>query len=168
MASPDVYLLPNLVTLFRIALIPLFVFLLLYNQPILAAVVFLALALTDAVDGFLARWLKQTSDLGKFLDPIADKILVISALICLIEIRQALALPVMIIVARDLVVSAVRLSAAGEGRVIAASPWGKLKTISQMAAVFMLILKLPYAVEILWLSVLLTLISGVDYIVRKQ
>lgn len=168
MALPDVYLLPNLVTLFRIALIPLFVFLLLSAQPVLAAFVFLFLALTDAVDGFLARWLKQTSDLGKFLDPIADKILVISALICLIEIRLVSSLPVILIIARDFVVSAVRLTAAGEGRVIAAGPWGKLKTISQMVAVFMLILKLPYAIEVLWLSVLLTLISGVDYIVRKQ
>jgi len=167
MASPEIYLLPNLVTLFRIAAIPLFVFLLLSAQPVLAALVFLLLTLTDAIDGLLARWLNQTSDLGKFLDPIADKILVISALICLIELRLVPALPVIIIIARDFVISAVRLSAAKEGRIIAASPWGKVKTISQIIAVLMLILNLPYAMAVLWFAVLLTLISGVDYIVRK-
>jgi len=167
MFSPDAYLLPNLITIGRILLIPLFLYFLLTIQPVFAAVLFLLLALTDALDGFLARKLGQISDLGKFLDPIADKVLVISALIGLVEIRFIPALPVILIVARDFIVSAVRLSAAKEGQVIAASPLGKIKTVLQVLAVFMLILNLPYAGPVLWFAVLLTLISGVDYLVRR-
>jgi len=167
MFSPDAYLLPNLITIGRILLIPLFLYFLLTIQPVFAAVLFLLLSLTDTLDGFLARKFGLESDLGKFLDPIADKILVISALIGLLEIRFIPAIPVILIVARDLIVSAVRLSAAKEGLVIAASPWGKAKTVLQVLAIFMLILNLPYAVPVLWFSVLLTLVSGVDYLVRR-
>ena len=167
MFSPDAYLLPNLITIGRILLIPLFLYFLLTIQPVFAAVLFLLLSLTDTLDGFLARKFGLESDLGKFLDPIADKILVISALIGLLEIRFIPAIPVILIVARDLIVSAVRLSAAKEGHVIAASPWGKAKTVLQVLAVFMLILNLPYAVPVLWFAVLLTLVSGVDYLVRR-
>lgn len=134
----------------------------------IAAVFFLILALTDAIDGILARSLGQTTDLGKFLDPIADKILVISALIGLIEIRHIPSIPVIIIITRDFVVSAIRLEAAKKGKVVAASYLGKIKTVSQVIAALFLILDWPFAMLILWVSVLLTLISGVDYIAGKQ
>jgi len=102
--------LPNLVTFLRILLIPLFIlFLLIPNLP-LAAGLFIILALSDAVDGFLARFLKQTSDLGKFLDPLADKILVLSGLIGLIELKIIPALPVIIIMIRELAVMGLRTS----------------------------------------------------------
>ena len=168
MTSPDAFLVPNLITYCRILAIPLFLFLLLSCHPVFAAVVFLVIALSDAVDGFVARRLGQITDLGKFLDPIADKILALSALVALVEMRSIGSLPVILIIIRDLLVSAVRLRAAKEGRVISASPWGKIKTVMQMAAILMLILDLPYAAAMLWLAVLLTLLSGVDYVVRKQ
>ncbi len=133
----------------------------------IAAVFFLILALTDTIDGILARALGQTTDLGKFLDPIADKILVISALVGLIEIRHISSIPVIIIIIRDFVVSAIRLESAKKGKVISASYLGKVKTVSQIIAVLFLILNWPFAMLILWVSVLLTLISGVDYVAGK-
>jgi len=159
--------LPNLITLSRILAVPLFLLLLYFADPVWAAVLFLLIAATDLIDGMIARRLNQTSDLGKFLDPLADKILVISALIGLMEVHNLPALPVILIVARDFAVSALRLKAAKEGRVISAGPWGKLKTVLQILAVLMLILNLPYALAVLWLAVILTLISGVDYFVRR-
>lgn len=127
---------------------------------------FLVLSLTDALDGYLARRLKLTSDLGKLIDPIADKILVISALIGLVELRSVSSIPVMIFVARDFAVSAFRMSKAKEGRIIGAGPLGKLKTVVQIIAILMLILGVPFGVLALWLAVILSLVSGADYIVR--
>lgn len=150
--------LPNLVTLGRILALPLFLALLYFAPPIWAAVCFLLLALSDAVDGILARRLGQVTELGKFLDPLADKIIVVSALIALIDLRGVPALPVIIIVARDLLVSA--------GRKTGASVWGKIKTVFLIIAVMMLILNWPYALGVLWFAVFLSLISGVDYLVR--
>jgi len=156
----------NAVTFGRIALIPLFVIVLLDKRPLWAAGLFLILALSDALDGILARYLKQTSDLGAYLDPLADKILVICALLGLIQLGLAPAVPVMLIVAREFAVSGFRILAAKEGRLMAASNFGKWKTVSQILAVLMLILNLPYALWVLWLAVLLTILSGVDYYVR--
>ncbi|HTY13776.1 MAG TPA: CDP-diacylglycerol--glycerol-3-phosphate 3-phosphatidyltransferase [Candidatus Omnitrophota bacterium] len=168
MPSPDALLLPNLITYCRIIAIPLFIGLLLAGYALPSALLFLAIALTDALDGYLARKLGQESNLGKFLDPIADKVLVLSALIALVERGAVSSVPVILILARDLVVSGIRLNAAREGRVISARMWGKTKTVFQMLAVLMLILDLPFAAWALWLAVILTLVSGVDYIVRKQ
>ena len=150
--------LPNLITLGRILALPLFLALLYFTPPIWAAACFLLLALSDAVDGILARALGEVTDLGKFLDPLADKLLVITALIALIDLRNVPVLPVILIVARDLLVSA--------GRTTGASIWGKIKTVFQIIAVVMLILSWPYALVVLWFAVFLSLISGVDYFVR--
>ena len=138
MISPDICLAPNLITLGRILLIPFFLYLLLSGQPFWAAVLFLVLALSDAFDGYLARKLGQGSDLGKLLDPIADKI-----------------------------VSVLRQKEAAHGNIVAARMAGKIKTVVQDLAILMLILDLPYGIPVLWLAVILSLISGVDYIVRK-
>jgi len=156
----------NAVTFGRIALIPLFVIALLDKRPIWAAGLFLFLALSDMLDGFLARKFKQTSTLGAYLDPLADKILVICALLGLIQLGQAPAVPVMLIIAREFAVSGIRALAAKDGMVIAASKLGKWKTVSQVLAVFMLILSMPYALWVLWLATVLTILSGVDYYVR--
>lgn len=153
----------NRVTIGRIAAIPLNLILLYLDRPIWAAVVFLLIALSDALDGYLARRLKQESDLGKFLDPLADKILVIATLVALVDLGMAPGLPVILIVARDFLVSAVRLVKSKEGVVVAASDLGKWKTVTQIIAVFMLMLGLPFAVPVLWLSVGLTLFSGWEY-----
>jgi len=167
MISPATLSLPNLVTLSRILAIPLFLILLFFGNPWAAALFFLLIAATDALDGWLARRLSQTSDLGKLLDPLADKILIISALIALIEVRGIPAFPVILIVGRDLTVSLVRLNAAQAGEIIGASFWGKIKTTSQVLAVWMLILSWPYALTVLWVAVILALLSGVDYLVRR-
>ncbi|MBI5699216.1 CDP-diacylglycerol--glycerol-3-phosphate 3-phosphatidyltransferase [Candidatus Saganbacteria bacterium] len=149
--------LPNLITLGRILALPLFLALLYFAPPVWAAGCFLVLALSDAADGILARYLGEVTDLGKILDPLADKVIVVSALIALIDLRNVPALPVIIIVARDLLVSAGRTSGAGI--------WGKIKTVFQIVAVLMLILNWPYAILVLWFAVFLSLISGVDYFV---
>jgi len=161
---------PNIISLLRIALIPLFVALLLVpsiENRIAASIIFALLAASDALDGYLARRLNAVSVFGKFIDPLADKILVISALLALIELNAASSIPVMIIVAREFIVTAFRLSAAGKGVVIPAEILGKLKTVMQMAAVLWLMLVWPYGTVVLWIAVLMTVISGVDYLCRS-
>ncbi len=152
-----------------------------------ALVIFAAASITDAIDGNLARKKNLITDFGKFLDPLADKILVISALICFVEMRACSSVVVIIVIAREFLVSALRLVAVGEGKVIAASQWGKLKTVSQMIAVIYELIfwsvysilgtAMPEAVfgwghligEImLWISAVLTVISGVDYIWKNR
>jgi len=156
----------NAVTLARIALIPLNIYFLYANRPLWAAGLFLLISLTDALDGYIARRYKQTSDLGKLIDPLADKILVISMLIALIDVRLAPAVPVIIIAARDFAVSGLRMDKARKGKVIVASPWGKIKTVSQVVAVLMLILGLPFAVTVLYLAALMTIVSGLEYFIK--
>lgn len=108
------------------------------------------------------------SDLGKFLDPLADKILVITVLIALVGLEKADSIPVMIIVAREFFVSGIRISAASSGKIIAASPIAKWKTATQIIAVVMLLLSLPYAGWVLWLAVILSLISGGAYLWQSK
>lgn len=161
---------PNAITLIRIAAIPLFAaFLLLpgYQNKIIAAAIYSVLVLSDAVDGYLARRLNKVSDFGKYLDPLADKILVITALLGLIELKAVSSIPVMIIVAREFAVTAFRLEAGRKGLVIPADILGKWKTAFQMLAVFFLILSWPYGELVLWFSVILTVVSGIDYIYKS-
>jgi CDP-diacylglycerol--glycerol-3-phosphate 3-phosphatidyltransferase len=142
--------------------------------PFIALVLFLVIALSDALDGMLARRLNQVSSLGKFLDPLADKILVIAVLIVLVEQKIIPALPVIIIVARDLTVSLFRGMAAGPGKpggqaagkglVIAANRLGKIKTVLEMLATIMLLLALPLAQEALWLAAVLSVLSGLQIV----
>ena len=134
--------LPNKLTLLRVALVPVFLlFMYLEFLPHLwiALLVFILASITDAVDGHLARKNNQITTFGKFLDPLADKILVCAALICFIEKSYVSALPVIIIIAREFMVSGLRLVTAGKGIVVAAGFMGKLKTVFQMIAIIFIL-----------------------------
>lgn len=168
--------LPNALTLFRILLIPVFMTLLLGTLPhgdALAVAVFVLAVATDSLDGWFARRRRQVTTLGVFLDPLADKLLVTSALLALIELGKLSAWVAMVIIAREFAVSGLRMVAAARNVVIPASNWGKVKTASQMLAIVVLILEPGWALGgvkvstiLLWVAVLLTLWSGVDYFVR--
>ena len=152
--------LPNLVTLSRILLVPLFAYLCLrfpagLNIP--AAAVFLLAALTDGLDGYLARSRKEVTRFGQLIDPIADKLLITAALLALIELGQVSTWAGLIILAREFSVSGLRMLAAAEGRVIAASKLGKLKTVTQIAAVTAFLLGISWAPVLLWIAVVITI-----------
>lgn len=166
---------PNVLTFFRILLVPLLVVVLLTKfegKELVGLGVFLLASLTDFLDGFIARRRQQVSRLGKLLDPAADKILVSAALISLIELDVAPAWMVMVILAREFLISAFRSLAAGEGIVMSASILGKSKTALQVVAISLLIIfehlgefgKL--APISLWLAMIATLVSGIEYLVR--
>lgn len=155
--------LANKITLTRIALIPFCLFFLLTGLYGLAALTFAILAFSDAIDGYVARRYNQVSDLGKQLDPLADKVLVLTVLVGLTALGKAGPLPVMLIVAREFVITSVRAR-----KVFAASPVAKWKTIVQMLAIFMCILGLPLSEPALWLAVVLAYISGGAYLWQSQ
>ncbi|HOC08766.1 MAG: CDP-diacylglycerol--glycerol-3-phosphate 3-phosphatidyltransferase [Clostridiales bacterium] len=169
--------LANRLTLFRIILVPVFMVFLLnkitYGEY-LAAGVFILAALTDSLDGYIARKHNQVTKLGKLMDPIADKLLVTAALISLVQMDKLSAWIAMVIIAREFVVTGIRSIAASEGQVIAASIWGKLKTISQVVAVVAIILNnfpfsyigIPFDQIAIWTAVALTLISLADYLYK--
>ncbi len=163
--------LPNSITFLRILLIPLIVYLLLSpafpNATILVVVIFVVVALSDYIDGYLARKLGQETTLGKFLDPLADKILVLSALLCFVELRVVPSVPVIILIARDLAVDGLRMVAGSSGRIIAADKLGKYKTVLLDVAVILLMLNVPGSVQFLWLGVLLSVVSGVSYFMKN-
>lgn len=158
----------NYVTLSRIALIPLLILLLSLRINGLAVMLFLVLSFTDAIDGYIARRFHQVSDLGKFLDPLADKALVSSVLILLASLGKANTIAVIILVVRELLVQGIRINAARYKKIIAAIPVAKWKTVVQVVAISMLILALPYANWVLWLSVVLSLISGGVYLWQSR
>ena len=169
--------LPNKLTVLRICMIPFFVAALLYeggtsqNMRILADVLFIAASLTDLLDGKIARKYNLVTNFGKFMDPLADKLLVCSALICLIELGQLPAWVVIIIISREFIISGFRLVAADNGVVIAASYWGKFKTTFQMTGVVLLILNIEalsmITAAVVWIALILTVVSLVDYIVKN-
>src|SRR5579859_5776419 len=138
----------------------------------LAAIVFVAFSITDTMDGQLARRTKTVSDLGKFLDPLVDKLFVLSVLIVLVQEGLVAAWVVVVIFARELLITLLRTAAVGRGGAIAAAPLGKTKTVTQVVAVTLLILQRPYpwlglpATLAVAFAVLLTISSGVDYIWR--
>ena len=167
------------ITLVRVVLIPLvMVFMYLSDgsagSPWLWAAlgVFIIASISDYVDGFIARKYNQVSDFGKFLDPLADKLLVCSALICLVELSRIPSWMVVIIIAREFTISGFRLIAADNGVVIAASYWGKFKTTFQMIAVCLMIADIPalslLTTIITWIAVILTVVSLVDYLVKNK
>ncbi|MFT4144062.1 MAG: CDP-diacylglycerol--glycerol-3-phosphate 3-phosphatidyltransferase [Mobilitalea sp.] len=170
--------LPNKITLFRVAMIPIFlVFMLIPEIPynrVIAAVIFLIAALSDFLDGYIARKNNLITNFGKFMDPLADKLLVCSALICFVELKQVAAWIAIIIIAREFIISGFRLIASDNGVVIAASWWGKIKTNVQMVMSVMLIINLDYSVinvleEIsIYLSVILTVVSLLDYMIKNK
>jgi CDP-diacylglycerol--glycerol-3-phosphate 3-phosphatidyltransferase len=169
--------LPNFITLTRILLIPVFVVLFATptpNRSLSAALVFLVAAVTDLLDGYLARRNGQVTTLGKLLDPIADKLLVLSALILLVNIDRVSALVAILIIAREVAVTGVRAIAAGEGMVIAAETTGKYKMALQVVAIVLLILEDTFLSDLgnlhlagivtLYLSLVLGYVSGGQYV----
>lgn len=160
-------------------MVPVFMWALLSGFYIAAIVIFVLASLTDQLDGYLARRNNQVTTFGKLMDPLADKILTISALVCLLGIGAdyVTSAVVMVIIARELIVTGIRQLAMGENTVIAASQWGKAKTVSQMAALIAVMLDL--VVPLRWggfeltfwliaLAVVLTVYSGIDYVVKNR
>jgi CDP-diacylglycerol--glycerol-3-phosphate 3-phosphatidyltransferase len=168
--------LPNSLTILRIFLVPFLVVVLLTKfegRELLGVTIFLVAAATDVLDGYLARRRRQVTDLGKLLDPVADKLLISAALISLVEERLAPAWMVVVIIGREFAVSGLRSVAIQRGINIPASGWGKFKMISQVAAVVLLILgrKLPDPLSgsgqvVLWVVVVFAVLSAVDYFVK--
>ena len=182
--------LPNKLTIFRVILIVPFVILLLGSAngwgwftaifggimeyiDYIAVAIFIIASFTDMLDGKIARKYNLVTNFGKFMDPLADKLLVCSALICLVEMGRLPAWIVIIIIAREFIISGFRLVASDNGVVIAASYWGKFKTVSQMIMVVLLLLNIGHPFfEILstvfvWIAVILTVVSLVDYVVKN-
>ena len=171
--------LPNKLTLFRVVLIPFFVFFLLapyfegYGNYI-AVAIFIVASITDFLDGKIARKYNLVTNFGKFMDPLADKLLVCSALICLIQLELITAWVLIIIIAREVIISGFRLVASDNGVVIAASYWGKFKTAFQLLTVIVLILNIPNKVftilgtVLIYVSLALTVISLIDYIAKNK
>ena len=169
--------LPNKLTVLRVIMIPFFVAALLYdgganqNMRYVAAALFIIASLTDMLDGKIARKYNLLTNFGKFMDPLADKLLVCSALICMIELRELPAWMVIIIISREFIISGFRLVASDNGVVIAASYWGKFKTTFQMIGVVLLIFNIPalsmVTTIVIWIALALTVISLVDYVVKN-
>ena len=181
--------LPNKLTVFRVILIvPLVVLLLggfqqwgwfttlfsgiLPYTDYIAVGIFIVASLTDMLDGKIARKYNLVTNFGKFMDPLADKLLVCSALICLVDLKQLPAWMVIVIISREFIISGFRLVASDNGIVIAASYWGKFKTTFQMISVILLIVRIP-ALAVLtqicvWIALALTVISLVDYIAKNH
>ncbi len=166
--------LPNLLTAGRILAIPVVMVFLRFSGPwpsFLGAVIFAVAGATDFLDGFLARRHRTVSPFGKFMDPLADKLLVAAALIMLIPLRQVPAWMVVVIIGRELAVTGLRAVAAAEGIILAADRWGKVKTFLQMAAITCLILHYPYqmvdfqrvGIALLWVALVVTVASGYGY-----
>lgn len=142
----------------------------------IAAIIFIIAAATDWLDGYYARKYKLVTNLGKFLDPLADKLLITAALISLVELQMAPAWMVIVILSREFAVTGVRLVAAADGSVIAASPLGKIKTVFQIIAISALMLHnfpfepigIPFAMLMLWVATILTIVSGIDYFMKNK
>jgi CDP-diacylglycerol--glycerol-3-phosphate 3-phosphatidyltransferase len=170
--------LPNKVTLARIILIPVFIVLLLSNIPYgkwLAVAVFAIMAISDSLDGYLARIMNQETKAGKFLDPLADKLVISAALISLVELRQLPAWIVIVIISREFIVSGLRTLAIADGKDLPASRLGKYKTFTQIVAVVFWIIKVnaaPIINIIAWVTMILALIlsvySGFDYFINLK
>lgn len=167
--------LPNKLTMFRVFLIPVFIIVLmsgLISEPLsryFAVAVFCIASFTDYLDGYIARKYNLVTNFGKFMDPLADKLLVSAALICMIEIGMLHAWVVIVIISREFIITGFRLIAAEGGLVIAASWWGKLKTVTQMAMIIVVILGINDIIGkiLILLATVFTVISGVDYIVKN-
>ena len=168
--------LPNKLTMFRVILIPFFIVFLLVPVTAwdkwIALAIFIVASLTDLLDGKIARKYNLVTNFGKFMDPLADKLLVCSALIALIEMGRIPSLVVIVIIAREFIISGFRLVASDNGVVIAASYWGKFKTTFQMLMVCMMIVGEPIpgllTDIVMWIAVILTVISLVDYLAKNK
>lgn len=170
--------LPNKLTVLRVLLIPVFLFFLIL-EPIgalsryAALFIFAVASATDALDGYIARKYNLVTNFGKFMDPLADKLLVSSAMIAMIELGQLPAVVVIIIIAREFIITGFRLVASDSGIVIAASIWGKVKTITQMAMVLYLLIGFKGIVFdligniLIWSATFFTVLSAVDYLIKN-
>lgn len=170
---------PNSLTILRIILIPLFVVVMLTSIPYggtIGAALFLFAALTDSLDGYLARKWKQTTKLGAILDPLADKLLITAALISLVELAKIPGWIAIVIIGREFAVTGLRVVKAEEGIIISASKLGKLKTISQVVAVLIIMLQnffyplttLPIGHWAMYIALVITLVSGIEYFVKNK
>lgn len=170
--------LPNKITIFRVCMIPFFLIFMLYQGipygKYIAAGIFIIACLSDALDGYIARKYNLVSNFGKFMDPLADKLLVCSALICFVELQLVPAWIIVIIISREFIISGFRLIASDNGIVIAASFWGKFKTTAQMIMAVLLIINLDgtliNTVEqiFIYLSLILTVVSLLDYLWKNR
>ena len=170
--------LPNKLTILRVLMIPFFGLFMLTDLgggagKYIALAIFVAASLTDFLDGYLARKHNLVTNFGKFMDPLADKLLVGAAMICLIETGKLAAWIVIVIISREFIISGFRLVASDNGIVIAASYWGKFKTVSQMIMIILLILDWGGVFGVLevivtYLALALTIISLVDYVMKNK
>lgn len=171
--------LANKITLLRVLLVPVFVVVYYLEIPYsnyLAAAIFVIASLTDALDGHIARTRNLITNFGKFADPLADKVLAAAALIVLVGAGKVPAWIVIVIIAREFAISGFRIIAASEGITIAASKWGKAKTISQLTAIILLLMnnfpfsqiRIPMDIIMLYIALILTIISGADYILKNS
>lgn len=167
---------PNILTCIRVLLIPVFMILAYRHTPgcdVAAFIVYVVACITDFVDGKLARAWNQVTNFGKFMDPVADKLLVMAALLIFVEDGTITAWMVAIILGREFLVSSLRMVAAADGRVIAANYWGKAKTMITMITLIFLLLRLdpvmlgPVSLQtmLIWLTVIITAISGATYVI---
>ena len=167
--------LPNKLTIFRVILIPVFIIALMsgiipeHVNRYVGVVIFCVASFTDYLDGHIARKYNLVTNFGKFMDPLADKLLVSSALICMIELGSLPAWIVIIIISREFIITGFRLIAAEGGLVIAASWWGKIKTVTQMLMIILVLLGVGGIIGniLIILATVFTVISGVDYIVKN-
>lgn len=174
--QPRAFNLPNSLTLVRILLIPAILYFVLVpvsNGGLISLILFALAALSDAVDGYLARVREDETNLGKFADPIADKLLIISVLLAFVQLQQLSAVPVIIIIAREFLVTGLRTVISVQGVVLGASIWGKLKTISQIVLVFVLLGQGAFRWDaallktvLIYVVVAVTVISGIEYFYR--
>ncbi|MBU5248618.1 MULTISPECIES: CDP-diacylglycerol--glycerol-3-phosphate 3-phosphatidyltransferase [Lachnospiraceae] len=170
--------LPNKLTILRVILIPFFVVFMLFDitgaaDKWIALVIFCVASLTDMLDGKIARKYNLVTNFGKFMDPLADKLLVCTALICLTSMNRLNVIVVLVIIAREFIISGFRLVASDNGIVIAASYWGKFKTVSQMALIIVLIMDLGgvwnvAGTVLTWVALILTVVSLIDYIAKNK
>ena len=170
--------LPNKLTILRVILIPFFVVFMLFDitgaaDKWIALVIFCVASLRDMLDGKIARKYNLVTNFGKFMDPLADKLLVCTALICLTSMNRLNVIVVLVIIAREFIISGFRLVASDNGIVIAASYWGKFKTVSQMALIIVLIMDLGGVWNVVgtvltWVALLLTVVSLIDYIAKNK
>ena len=169
--------LPNKLTVLRVIMVPFFVFFMLTDvggpaNKWIALVLFCVASLTDMLDGKIARARNLVTNFGKFMDPLADKLLVCSAMICMIPLGKLQAWFVIIIIAREFIISGFRLIASDNGRVIAASYWGKFKTTFQMVMICLMIANIEalsvLTTIVMWVALVLTVVSLVDYLMKNK
>ncbi len=169
--------LPNKLTVIRVIMIPFFVFFMLTDyagaaSKWIALALFIVASLTDLLDGYLARKHNLVTNFGKFMDPLADKLLVCAAMICLVEMGKLASWMVIIIISREFIISGFRLIASDNGVVIAASYWGKFKTVFQMVMICLLIGDLEQLALVntivVWIALILTIVSLIDYLIKNK